>query len=74
MGGGGMKVKYDDYLDGDMSKKQIFEAGKQSQQAKIDELQARVDGAMDYIAESGGVNLTSEIALNDILKGNKDEN
>ena len=97
-----MKVKYDDYLDGDMSKKQIFESGKQSQQAKIDELQklrsldemainqlaqanqvwqikcdelqGRIDEAMDYITESGGVNLTSKIALNHILKGNKDEN
>lgn len=38
------------------------------------ELQGRIDEAMDYIAESGGVNLTSEIALNYILKGNKDEN
>ena len=42
----------------------------ESQQAEIDELQARIDEAIDYIAESGGVNLTSEIALNDILKGN----
>ena len=40
---------------------------------KIDELQGRIDEAMDYIAESGGVNLTSEMALNHILKGNKDE-
>lgn len=38
-----------------------------------DELQARVSEAMDYIAESGGVNITSEIALNYILKGNKNE-
>ena len=38
-----------------------------------DELQARVDEEVAYITESGGVNLTSEIALNDILKGNKDE-
>lgn len=39
-----------------------------------DELQARINEVVDYIAESGGVNITSEIALNDILKGNKDEN
>lgn len=50
-----------------------FEAGQQSKQAEIDELQARIDEAVDYIAESGGVNLTSEIALNNILKGNKDD-
>ena len=37
------------------------------------ELQGRNNEAVDYIAKSGGVNLTSEIALNDILKGNKDE-
>ena len=43
-------------------------------QIKCDELQGRIDEAMDYIAESGGVNLTSEMALNHILKGNKDEN
>ncbi len=83
-------------------KRECFEAGQQSQQAKIDELQklrsldemainqlaqanqvwqikcdelqGRIDEAMDYITESGGVNLTSEMALNHILKGNKDEN
>jgi hypothetical protein len=80
-------------------KRECFEAGQQSQQSKIDqlnkknseekrilhnviemnqskidELQGRIDEAMDYIAESGGVNLTSEMALNHILKGNKDEN
>ena len=43
-------------------------------QIKCDELQGRIDEAMDYITESGGVNLTSKIALNHILKGNKDEN
>ena len=37
------------------------------------ELQGRIDEAMDYIADSGGVNTTSEIALNHILKGNKDD-
>ena len=31
------------------------------------DLQGRIDEAMDYIAESGSVNLTSEIALNHIL-------
>ena len=41
---------------------------------KIDELQGRIDEAVDYVSESAGVNLTSEIALNDILEGNKDEN
>ena len=54
----------------------VFFDAKQNEewQIKCDELQGRIDEAMDYIAESGGVNLTSEMALNHILKGNKDEN
>ena len=40
-----MKVKYDDYLDGDMSKKQIFEAGQQSRQAEVDGLTIKLNGA-----------------------------
>lgn len=52
-----------------------FEAGQQSQQAKIDELQARVDGALKHLdlayPESWGYCVDQSI---DILKGNKDEN
>lgn len=36
-----MKVKYDDYLDGDMPKNGYSD--QQSQQAKIDELQCKYD-------------------------------
>ena len=52
-----------------------FEAGQQSQQAKIDELQARIDGASKQLdlayPESWGYCVDQAI---DILKGNKDEN
>ena len=34
-------------------------------------LQGRIDEAVEYVLESGGVNLTSEDALNCILKGIK---
>ena len=51
-----------------------FEAGQQSQQAKIDELQARVDEALKHLdlayPESWGCCVDQAI---DILKGNKDE-
>ena len=52
-----------------------FEAGQESQQAKIDELQTRVDGALKHLdlayPESWGYCVDQAI---DILKGNKDEN
>ena len=55
----------------------MYEAGKQSQQAKIDELQARVDEALK-ILESDAIGFTGLIQNYDkaesILKGNKDEN
>ena len=51
-----------------------FEAGQQSQQAKIDELQARIDEASKQLdlayPESWGYCVDQAI---DILKGNKDE-
>ena len=56
-----------------------FEAGQQSQQAKIDELQARIDEALKILKDWDDQSyrddmdqLTGEIE--DILKGNKDEN
>lgn len=53
-----------------------FEAGQQSQQAKIDELQARIDAALEKcytgIRKQGG-DYYLEL-VEDILKGNKDEN
>ena len=55
-----------------------FEAGQQSQQAKIDELQARVDETLKILKDWDDQSyrddmdqLTGEIE--DILKGNKDD-
>lgn len=47
-----------------------FEAGQQSQQAKIDELQARVDEAMKYVSESPLKDVSRRAMINfmDILK------
>ena len=63
-----------------------FEAGQQSQQAKIDELQARIDEITNHVDINfdegrdddqhsywSGYNQAMR-ELNDILKGNKDEN
>ena len=50
-----------------------FEAGQQSQQAKIDELQARIDEALKEI-ESGITGKHHIHYIAKILKGNKDEN
>ena len=50
-----------------------FEAGQQSQQAKIDELQSRVDEAMKYIEPSDELSHKAYRDLVKILKGNKDE-
>jgi len=52
-----------------------FEAGQQSQQAKIDELQARVDEALNTLCKlqySSGERIYNDVGS--ILKGNKDEN
>ena len=52
-----------------------FEAGQESQQDKIDELQTRIDEALKHLdlayPESWGYCVDQAI---DILKGNKDEN
>lgn len=48
-----------------------FEAGQQSQQAKIDELQARIDGALKIL---DGMRHNGAYRAIDILKGNKDGN
>ena len=45
----------------------------QSQQAKIDELQAKVDKAMKYIEPSDELSHKAYRDLVKILKGNKDE-
>ena len=52
-----------------------FEAGQKSKQAKIDELQARVDTALNTLCKlqySSGERIYSDVG--NILKGNKDEN
>ena len=71
-----LKKKYDAmynaFIVADDCRKEWHES-YMSARKECDELQVRVGEAVDYIAESGGVNLTSEIALNHILKGNKDD-
>lgn len=71
-----IKKKYDAmhnaFIVADDCRKEWYESYMSARKER-DELQARIDEAVDYIAESGGVNLTSEIALNNILKGNKDD-
>ena len=52
----------------------FYQAGQQSQQAKIDELQAKVDKAMKYIEPSDELSHKAYRDLVKILKGNKDEN
>ena len=48
-----------------------FKAGQQSQQAKIDELQARVDEALQMLEYNEYTD--SALQAIDILKGNKDD-
>ena len=72
-----MKVKYDEYLDGDMSKKQIFEVGQQSRQVEIDELKKRINEAtklLSLIYEDSG--WLDSIELRDViskLKGKEND-
>ena len=44
----------------------------QSQQSKIDELQARLNEALRYVVDHGGYDDLTHVI--NILKGNKDEN
>ena len=52
--------------------KAMYEAGQHSQQARIDELQARIDKTIDHIKDWYGCVELSHIV--DILEGTKDEN
>ena len=54
--------------------KSAFEAGQQSQQAKIDELQARIDDALRFYNEAKSPHNIGMIQMAIYLKGNKDEN
>lgn len=54
--------------------KSAFEAGQQSQQAKIDELQARIDKVVHILTYTNHASTPLCNELRDILKGNKDEN
>lgn len=104
-----MSKEYEEWLSGkiltyceEFECAQAFEAGQQSQQAKIDELnevvngwkdeyrimtlryerskkqidelQARVDGALDWLNSSSSKNDSAVKHAIDCLKGNKDEN
>ena len=51
-----------------------FEAGQQSQQAKIDELQGRIDEALRFYNEAKAPHNIGMIQMAIYLKGNKDEN
>jgi len=56
-------------------KYECFESGQQSQQAKIDELQARIDDFIQYLRDNHFEIPEKTIEyFEDILKGNKDEN
>ena len=52
-----------------------FNAGQQSKQAKVDELQKRIDEAMKYVSESPLKDVSRRAMINfmDILKGNKND-
>ena len=53
----------------------IYEAGQQSKQAEVDELQKRIDEAMKYVSESPLKDVSRRAMINfmDILKGNTNE-
>ena len=53
----------------------FYEAGQQSKQAEIDELQKRIDEAMKYVSESPLKDVSRRAMINfmDILKGNTSE-
>ena len=52
-----------------------FEAGQQSKQAEVDELQKRIDEAMKYVSESPLKDVSRRAMINfmDILKGNTND-
>ena len=53
--------------------KYLYEAGQQSKQAEVDELQKRIDEALHEADESCGVSVDAFVKLNRILKGNTND-
>ena len=53
--------------------KYLYEAGQQSKQAEVDELQKRIDEALHEADESCGVSVDAFVELNKILKGDSHE-
>ena len=51
----------------------IYEAGQQSKQAEVDELQKRINEALHEADESCGVSVDAFVKLNRILKGNTND-
>ena len=61
-------------IHNDYDAENAWYAGQQSQQAKIDDLQARVDGALKELELITCYRTGNSDNAIDILKGNKDEN
>ena len=62
-------------IHNDYDAENAWYAGQQSQQAKIDELQARIDDFIQYLRDNHFEIPEKTIEyFEDILKGNKDEN
>ena len=55
------------------SERDCYEAGQQSKQAEVDELQKRIDEALHEADESCGVSVDAFVKLNRILKGNTND-
>ena len=60
--------KVDGYTERD-----AYEAGQQSKQDEVDELQKRIEEALHEVNESCGVSVGAFVKLNRILKGNTNE-
>ena len=60
------------YMD-ENSLEAAWEAGQQSKQAEVDELQKRINEALHEADESCGVSVGAFVKLNKILKGNTND-
>ena len=61
-------------MHNDYDAENAWYAGQQAQQAKIDELQARIDEALRFYNEAKSPHNIGMIQMAIYLKGNKDEN